>query len=525
MPRTLKKRLAASVLLPAALIQMLVLTAPAFAQDYDSSGGSDISQTQSLLARDTPERKPGQKPDPNSLEGGIWVATAKAEVKAKTSGERDLNPELDAYVGSVLTRITGPYSGDVRLYVMDRPFFNASMAPNGYTEVWTGLLLRCETEDELAFVLGHESGHFRHSHSIKTYQAAKDSSNAAMVASMLLAVAAMGASMNASSVQAAQNISNITSGLIDIVYLGAVAAFLSYSRETEAQADAYGLIYMRQAGYFPGAAADVWQGRLDETAASDIDKVRRSPARINVFGDHPLETDRLVALRAQDKAANKGVASTRTPEEARAARAAYRAHIRPYLSAWLKDDLRRQDYGQTLFVINRLSVDGLDAGVLNFYAGEAYRLRSKGDNSGDLDKAVAAYQLALKSPDAPKETWRQLGDVFRHLGNTKAAVDAFDQYLKIAPDASDAWMVQDQRDTLAKTLPAPAAPATPAPAEPAAPAPASAASAAALQAPATPVPPAPAPTEPAAVPPAPAPTTSAAAPAAATTATSGGPTP
>lgn len=521
-PMTLKSRLTVTVLLPAAFVQALVLTTPAFAQD-DSSGSVDIAQTQALLARDTPERKPGQKPDPNSLEAGIWSETAKAELKAKTSGERDLNPELDTYVGGVLTKITGPYSGDVRLYVMDRPFFNASMAPNGYTEVWSGLLLRCQTEDELAFVLGHEFGHFRHSHSIKTYQAAKDGSNAAIAASMLLAVAAVGASMNASSVQAVQNINNITSGLIDVVYLGTVAAFLSYSRETEAQADAYGLMYMRQAGYFPGAAADVWQGRLDETAASDFEKVRRSPTRINVFGDHPLETDRLTALRVQDKAANKGVPSTRTPEEAKAARAAYRAHIRPYLSAWLKDDLRRQDYGQTLFVINRLSVDGLDAGVLNFYAGEAYRLRGgKGtNNSGDLDNAVAAYQKALQSPDAPKETYRQLGDVFRRLGNTKAAVEAFDAYLKAAPDASDAWMIQDQRDTLAKDLPAQAAapvptpePAAPAPTPTAPPVPAPAAAPVPAQQPA----PAPAAIEPAAPPAA----TPAAAPAAAATPSSSG---
>jgi predicted Zn-dependent protease len=519
--KTLKYRLAVTVLLPAAFVQALVLTAPAFAQD--DSGGVDISQTQALLARDTPERKPGQKPDPNTLEGGIWAATAKAELKAKTSGERDFNPELDAYVGGVLTKVTGPYSGDVRLYVMDRPFFNASMAPNGYTEVWSGLLLRCQTEDELAFVLGHEFGHFRHSHSIKTYQAAKDGSNAALAATVLLAVAAAGASMNAQSMQAVQNINNITSGLIDVVYLGTVAAFLSYSRETEAQADAYGLMYMRQAGYFPGAAADVWQGRLDETGASDFDKVRRSPTRINVFGDHPLETERLTALRAQDKAANKGVPSTRTPEEAKAARAAYRAHIRPYLSAWLKDDLRRQDYGQTLFVINRLNVDGLDAGVLNFYAGEAYRLRGgKGtNNSGDLDNAVAAYQKALQSPDAPKETSRQLGDVFRRLGNTKAAVEAFDAYLKVAPDASDAWMIQDQRDTLAKDLPAPVP--APAPTPPTAPAPAAATEAAApAPAPAQPPAPAPAATEPAAPP---APTPAAAPAAAATPPSSGGTTP
>ncbi len=461
--RRLSRRIAAG-LLPLALLQtgastvaMAQATAPVVASAPLPAGLNPD------LADDAPERAPGQKPVAKSLEAGIWAETAKAELQAKTSGEREFSPELDAYVNSVLARVTGPYSGDVRLYVMDRPFFNASMAPNGYTEVWTGLLLRCQTEDELAFVLGHESGHFRHSHSVKTYQALKDGQTAALAATVLLSVVAMGAAANASSVQAAQSISQATSGLIDIVYLGSVAAFLGYSRETEGQADSYGLIYMRQAGYYPGSAPDVWRDRLDETAASDFEKVRNSPARINVFGDHPLERDRLTSLIRQDKLLNSGAPSTRSEDQAKTARAAYRAHIRPFLSTWLKDDLRRQDYGQTLFVVKKLGVDGQDMGVLNFYAGEAYRLRGqKGADGSDLENAVTAYKKALENPDAPKETYRQLGDVFRRLNATKDAIDAFTAYLKASPDAPDAWMVQDQIDTLSKAAPPPpaAAPAT-----------------------------------------------------------------
>ncbi len=438
----------ASLLSSALAAPMLAAPGPAFAQDDDTPLSVN-------LANDTAERKPGDKPVAGSLEAGIWTASDKAEQQARTSGERDNDPALNAYVSGVLTRITGPFSGDVRAYVMDRPFFNASMAPNGYTEVWTGLLLRCQTEDELAFVLGHESGHFRHNHVIKTYQAAKSGQDAALAATFLLAVAAAGASANATSYQQLSQINNITSGLIDVVYLGALAAYFSYSRETEGQADAYGLIYMRQAGYFPGAAAQIWRERLDETAASDFEKVRKSPARINVFGDHPLETARVTALAAQDKAANHGAESTRSDADAKAARLAYREHIRPYLGAFLKDDLRRQDYGQTIFIINRLSIDGADLGVLDFYKGEAYRLRAKtGPDGSDLENAVQAYKAALAAPDAPKETNRQLGEVLRRLGDNKEALDALNAYLAAAPTADDAWIVQDEVDTLAKSAPA-----------------------------------------------------------------------
>lgn len=417
------------------------------------------------LGNDSPERQPGQKPVPNSLEAGIWAETAKVEHDARTSGERDTDPALEAYIGGVLTRVAGPFSGDVRLYVMDRPFFNASMAATGYTEVWTGLLLRCETEDDLAFVLGHESGHFRHSHVMRQYQAMKDGQNAALAASILLSAVALGASLNANSYSAIRDINNVTSGLVNLTYLGTIAALMNYSRDMEAQADAYGLIYARAANYYTGSAADLWRERLNETAASDYEKVRRSPSRINVFGDHPLEADRITALNARDLSLNGGKASFRSPEDSKAARAAYRDHIRPWLGAWLKDDLRRQDYGQTLYIIGRLSRDGLDPGLLNFYKGEALRLRGKrGAEGSDMENAITAYKAALENPDAPKETWRQLGDVYRHFGMNTDAVDAFKHYIALAPDAQDAWMVQDQIDTLSRDLhPAPVITPTEAP--------------------------------------------------------------
>ncbi|MCR6658340.1 MAG: M48 family metallopeptidase [Asticcacaulis sp.] len=422
-------------------------------------------QTAANLDRDMPERIPGARPDPKSLEGGIWADSAKAERLAKTSGERDTDPALEAYISGVEAGVAGPFAGDIRMYVMDRPFFNASVSPNGYGEVWSGLLLRCETEDELAFVLGHETGHFRHSHGLKRYQEVKSGSNAAMVAMLVIGVAA--AASAAASTPAGTTyrpVGGYSGTLIDLTYLGTIAVLMGYSRDTEAQADAYGLIYENKAGYFTGSGAALWTRMIEETQASDYEKVRRLPTRTNVFGSHPLESDRITLLNALDRQLHGGALASQDVAEAKAARAAYRAHVRPYLGRWLKDDLRRQDYGQTLYLIDHLSVDGEDAGLLNFYRGEALRLRGHTD---DLPQALAAYKAALKSPDAPVETWRQLGDVYRHAGQTTEAQDAYRAYLAAAPTASDAWMIQDEIDTIAKTTPA----ETPPPVSGAAPAP------------------------------------------------------
>lgn len=443
--RVYKKTLVA--LAQVCLLSTVLATTPALAQD--------ATPLVVNLAKDTPERTPGVKPDSKSLEGGIWGEATKAEHEAKSSGERNVDPQLEAYVGGVESKLAGPFAGDIRLYVMDRPFFNASVSPNGYAEVWSGLLLRAETEDQLAFVLGHETGHFRHSHSLKRYQEMKNGSNAALAVSLVIAVAGAAAQANAGSYQAMQNINNVTSGLINVTYLGTIAVLMSYSRETEAQADAYGMTYATQDGYFPGAGAQLWQALINETKASDYDKVRRSGSRNNIFGTHPLENDRIDALNTQDRQAHGGKLSTRSDADEKAARLAYREHIRPFLGSWLKDDLRRKDYGQTIYVINRLAQDGEDRGVLAFYKGEAYRMRGKAD---DLTAALDCYLTALKAFDAPVETQRQLGDLYRRMGNSAAAVTAFNAYLAAAPNAEDAWMVQDQVDTITKTLPA-AAPA------------------------------------------------------------------
>jgi beta-barrel assembly-enhancing protease len=403
----------------------------------------------------TDERQPGQKPEIGSLEQGMWETADKVERAAKTSGERDYDPALNHFVRSVTDKVSGPYAPDLHVYVMDRPFLNASMAPNGYTEVWTGLLLRAETEDELAFVLGHELTHFVHNHSVESYRAIKTRSDAAAAASVLLAIVASPA---VSGVQA-QKFVPYANNLINIVYLGAIASYFSFSRDNETEADRFSQSYLRSADYNDLAGAHLWRTLLDETQASDIKRVRESPTRSNVFGSHPLEAERITAIEAEHARLTGTKPAAYEDAAAKPARAAYRDKVRPYLGAWLKDDLRRQDYGQTLFTIKRLKRDGIDAGLLNFYAGEAYRLKARDAREKDsdartaeidkarqqaLNDAVSAYNAALESPDAPKETSRQLGDVYRRLGRKADAISAWKAYIAANPGAADAWMIEDQ---------------------------------------------------------------------------------
>ena len=112
---------------------------------------------------------------------------------------------------------------------------------------------------------------------------------------------------------------------------------------------------------------------------------------------------------------------------------------------WLKDDLRRQDFGQTLFIINRMKKDDQDLGLLNFYQAEALKLQGK-----NLDAAAGSYIEASKYPDAPLETQRQLGDVYRKLEKNSLAIEAYKKYLNLNPNAEDNWIIEDLISTLSK---------------------------------------------------------------------------
>lgn len=353
----------------------------------------------------------------------------RAETEAKASAQLNRDPVLTEYVRGIACKVTAGYCNDIRVYVMDRPIFNASMAPNGYMEIWSGLLLRVSDEAELAFALGHESGHFSHSHSYKAYVAHKNRSNAVMLLSMGVAVAGAAAAAQAQTPTAADSIGDTVRVINDAIYLASVAAYFAYSREHESEADALGYERAVAAGYRPTAGADTWRRLIDEISSSDFPKKRKHLARSSIFATHPLEAARVEALEK--------LAAGRSGGES--GRERYRAAIRPHLGSWLRDDLRRKDFGETLKVIDNLAAHGEDLGVLNFYRGEAYRLRRK---DGDLAMARTAYETATAHADAPAETWRQLGDLLQSSGDKPRALAAYQAYLERAPQAQDRWLVE-----------------------------------------------------------------------------------
>jgi beta-barrel assembly-enhancing protease len=122
------------------------------------------------------EHRPGDTPVAGTDEDELWYAMQRAENELKQSPLLVRDPALNAYVRELTCKVAAQHCRDLRVYIMDVPEFNASMAPNGMMIVWTGALLRARDEAEIGFVLGHEAGHFTAQHSIRQWRRLKDTS-------------------------------------------------------------------------------------------------------------------------------------------------------------------------------------------------------------------------------------------------------------------------------------------------------------------------------------------------------------
>lgn len=360
---------------------------------------------------DAGTRTAGQVPDIETDEAGLWLVMERREAEMQRSPRLVADPALNAYVGEVMCAVSGPFCTELRIQVIDQPHFNAMMAPNGYSEVWTGLLLRAANEDQLAFVLGHEAAHFTANHSLERWRLARRSSTIALAFS--IGVAAGG-----------------IPELADYSQHAAFASIFGFSRENEHEADATGLRYQAGAGYDARAGAAIWRLLEAERTASSIEAVRERGARAAIFSTHPLTSERIEALDAL---------AAGTPMHAEAREDRHARAIAPHLHPWLYREVRRGDPGQSLFLIERLAERGHAPGVLDFHRGEIYRLRGE---EGDADRALEAYERASARAEAPAETFRQLGLARRAAGDADGARAAFIAYLDRAPDAPDRALIE-----------------------------------------------------------------------------------
>ena len=142
---------------------------------------------------------------------------------------------------------------------------NAFSVPGGYIYFNSGLILRVDSDDEIASVMGHEIAHVQGHHMLRQQQDTKLLSYAglaAMALAIINPVLAAGASSAAGAIQ------------------------MKYMRQLEEESDYRGLQYMKQAGFDPHGMPRFLKkmGEEDRLNAADV------PA---YFRSHPMSRDRL----------------------------------------------------------------------------------------------------------------------------------------------------------------------------------------------------------------------------------------
>ncbi|TFI60340.1 hypothetical protein E2493_01130 [Sphingomonas parva] len=116
----------------------------------------------------------------------------------------------------------------------------------------------------------------------------------------------------------------------------------------------------------------------------------------------------------------------------------YLRAIGPHRKTFLDDQVKLNDPGASLFLINTLARDGWN-GLLHYYEAEVWRLRGR---RGDDAAAANAYAAAIAFPDAPPEAWRAHGYALLRSGRREEGRAALGRYLALAPTAPDAAMVR-----------------------------------------------------------------------------------
>ena len=346
----------------------------------------------------------GYHPAPDTDEGGIWMIGERAEVEVRTSPLVVKDPALNAYLRRIVCKLSGPYCDSIRIYVLDIPYVNARMAPNGMLQVWTGLLLRAQNEAEISFVLGHEISHYLLRHTVAQYRRVRDQAGT---------IAVIGA---------------LTAGIGSLAKLGLAGSASSFSREEEREADQRGFELATAAGYDPAQCVALWQQELAEETAAPKD------GEFAVFAaNHPATTERVSTMTAMANAAAAQRANWQTNADA------FRKAVQPFRAQWVSENIALAQYEQSLLVLQLLLKSEPKSGELQYYLAEVYRRRNA---DGDSAKALAAYAAAVTAGGAPPAVYRGLGLASLKAGDKAAAHTAFQKYLAAVPAADDRAMIE-----------------------------------------------------------------------------------
>jgi predicted Zn-dependent protease len=339
------------------------------------------------------------------------------------------DPAVVEFVQRVSKRIVdtlGPQEFDYRFYVVQSPSLNAFAVPGGYVFIFSGLLARVASEDELAGVLGHEIGHV-HAHHITRLQSEGAVWNVPALMGVLLS--AVNPVIGAAAIAAAQT------------------AQLKFSRDFEQEADFLGLRFTTEAGFDPHAMGGFFKTILAEQ--------RLNPTGVPAYMlTHPLAEDRISNIETTIKAQGLKTPAGRPASgielaEVQAVSRAMMGPVDAVIADYRRPAEERPKDAERQFLLGRVYQT---VGQLEAARGALERARELGGVDGRVDRPLGAVYVALKAKDQARATLgrhlaRHPTDAWSHLTLGKVLADAddpdgarreFERAIRLDPELDEA---------------------------------------------------------------------------------------
>ena len=214
---------------------------------------------------------------------GNWYSTnweigtgKQYSVEIEKSSHLVTDPVVVEYINRVGQNLVKNSDAKVpfTIKVLDTDEINAMALPGGFFYVNSGLILACDSEDELAGVMAHESAH------VAAHHAAREMTrmNYAQIGSIPLMIFTQG--------------SWVGYGIYEAAQLAVPLTFLQFSREYEAEADYLGIQYAYRAGYDP-------QGMVSIFEKLDALEKHKPGALSRAFSDHPATPNRIADVETE----------------------------------------------------------------------------------------------------------------------------------------------------------------------------------------------------------------------------------
>ena len=337
----------------------------------------------------------GQVPA-NDKEQKVWDLASEHENNLRNSGELYDNPELEAYLESLVENMMGEELEQANLsidfMIVKRPSLSAWVYPYGTIAVHTGLLANLENEAQLAAILSHEVAHFIHRHSYREMMLEKKQS-----------LIGQGIGLLATAAAASQT------GAIDTSLMKAGSFYTElvtngYSRKLEYQADKDGLEYMRHANYARSESVAAFTALQQNTAYGTTNMG-------SLWSSHPKLENRIKSLQ---KAVKKEKKKKVPPGEIPPSTPYYQA-VAPTMLINAQLDMSEHQFDRARHVLAKYQKIFPDDPAVHFFLGEC--IRKENPDGPDYNPRIAAYQTALLHAPDFAEAHKELGMAYRRQGN------------------------------------------------------------------------------------------------------------